>query len=103
VRHNTVGEPREVSEPEWAAEMRGWAGKRLGGESPAGRPDSGASELYQYRGRMNFGRSATGTSGLRLRKASRLPRQNALHKAVSSWVEGGSTADGVSLGGTELS
>ena len=31
-----------LSEPEWAAEMRGWAGKRLGGESP-GRRDSGAS------------------------------------------------------------
>lgn len=25
--------------------MRGWAGKALGGESPAGRPDSGASEV----------------------------------------------------------
>ena len=25
--------------------MRGWAGKALAGESPAGRPDSGASEI----------------------------------------------------------
>ena len=38
-------EPRELSKPERASGMRGWAGKGLGGESPAGRPDSGASEL----------------------------------------------------------
>jgi hypothetical protein len=35
----------EVSAAEWAAEMRGWAGKALGGESRAGRPGSGASEI----------------------------------------------------------
>jgi hypothetical protein len=35
------GAARELKEWEWAAEMRGWAG----GESPAGRPDAGASEI----------------------------------------------------------
>lgn len=45
MRDTAVGEPREVSEREWAAEMRGWAGTRLGRGSPAGRPDVGASGI----------------------------------------------------------
>ena len=41
-RHNAAGEPRELSGREWAAEMRGWAGKALEGKC-RGRRDSGAS------------------------------------------------------------
>ena len=44
-RHDAASEPRELSKPERASGMRGWAGKALGGESLAGRPDSGASEI----------------------------------------------------------
>jgi hypothetical protein len=44
------GEAREVSEPEWAGEMRGWAGREAGRESVgwAGLPgDSGVEVVGQ--------------------------------------------------------
>jgi hypothetical protein len=43
---DTVDELRELTEREWAAEMRGWAGKELGGESRlAGWPPPASVQL----------------------------------------------------------
>jgi hypothetical protein len=97
---DTVDELRELTEREWAAEMRGWAGKELGGESRlAGWPPPRACSLtpaHPARYTCPLARSAITKPGrvactfanLRVVGTSRNePREQPLPDAVASGTE----------------